>query len=295
VLIKVAAVAVDHVDTFVRSGGFKTALPLPAVIGRDAVGTVVAVGAQVTQFNHGQLVWTNSMGYAGRPGVTSTLAAIPAERLFPVPTGVDPRQLIGAVHSAATAAILLQSVLQLKAGETLLVEGAAGHVGTKLVQVATALGATVLATANPHDFARLAALGSYKSYDYHGDFAKLIAQEQATGIDAIVDTSGRVSLKTNLALLGVGGRIGLITAPKNNQFTFEVRQMYTRQQQIQGFVISHATLAQLQMAGKRVNQLMEQGKLLDDQLVVYPFSQAAQAHHLVETNQVKAKIILIPD
>jgi len=295
VLIKVQAVAVNHVDTFVRSGGFKTELNYPAVIGRDAVGTIVTVGAQVDQFQVGQLVWTNSMGYAGRPGITSAFAAIPAARLFHVPAGVAPKQLVGAVHSAATAVILLQSILQVQPGETVLIEGAAGHVGTKLVQVAAAMQAQVLTTANPRDFDRLRAIGGIKCFDYHADFASLVAQARPSGVATIVDTSGKVPLATNLALLGLGGRIGLITAPVTNQFTFDVRQFYTQQQAIRGFVISHATLAQLQAAGKVLNQLMAQGKLLDDQLEVLPFSQAARAHQLLEEGQTKAKIVLIPD
>lgn len=295
VLVKVQAVAVNHVDTFVRSGAFKTELSLPAVIGRDAVGTVQALGSAVTAFETGQLVWTNSMGYAGRPGVTSTLAAIPADRLFPVPVEVAPQQLIAAVHSAATAVILIKSVLKLHAGETVVIEGAAGHVGTKLVQVAHALGIQVLATMNRRDFDRVATLGSQQNYDYQGDFAAAMAQQYPQGVAGIIDTSGKVALQTNLNLLGLGGRIGLITAPTSNQFTFDVRQLYMQQQQIKGFVISHASLAQLQSAGTIVNQLMSQGRLLDDEYQVLPFSKAAQAHHWVETGHTKAKLILMPD
>lgn len=68
VLVRVQAVAVDHVDTFVRSGAFQTALATPHVVGRDLVGTVLRVAAGVTKFAVGDLVWTNSAGYDGRMG-----------------------------------------------------------------------------------------------------------------------------------------------------------------------------------------------------------------------------------
>ncbi len=71
VLIKVLAVSVNYVDTFIRSGRYKTQLPYPYILGRDALGEVVEVGNGVTQFTIGDLVWTNSMGYDGRQGVTS--------------------------------------------------------------------------------------------------------------------------------------------------------------------------------------------------------------------------------
>ncbi|MFC6164887.1 NADPH:quinone reductase [Lactiplantibacillus dongliensis] len=288
-LVKVTAVAVNHVDTFVRSGSFKTAMSLPFVIGRDAVGTVTAVGEQVTGFNVGDRIWTNSMGYDGRPGVTSEYAAIPAERAFLAPAGIDDLPLVAAVHSAATAAILLTDVSPVEPGQVVLIEGAAGHVGTKLVQIAQAKGAKVLATSNPRDFDRLKQLGAQQVLDYHADFASAIT----TPVQTIVDTSGKVDLKTNLSLLGLGGTVALITAPVTNQFTFDVREFYTQQQRIVGFVISHASLDQLQRAGQLLNQLFAQGLLLDDDLQVMPFTQAQRAHEIVEANQSKARLVLV--
>ena len=125
VLVRVQAVAVDHVDTFVRSGAFQTALATPHVVGRDLVGTVLRVAAGVTKFAVGDLVWTNSAGYDGRMGATAEMVAVAADRLYPVPCGVDARQLVAAVHSAATAAIVLQDVMQLTRGQAILIEVAA--------------------------------------------------------------------------------------------------------------------------------------------------------------------------
>lgn len=90
VLVRVQAVAVDHVDTFVRSGAFQTALATPHVVGRDLVGTVLRVAAGVTKFAVGDLVWTNSAGYDGRMGATAEMVAVAADRLYPVPCGGRP-------------------------------------------------------------------------------------------------------------------------------------------------------------------------------------------------------------
>lgn len=293
-LVAVTAVAVNHVDTFVRSGGFQTTLASPFVLGRDAVGTVMAVGRQVTAFVPGQRVWTNSMGYDGRAGVTSEQVAIPAERLFAVPANVDPISLVAAVHSAATAAILLQDVLHLSSQQVLLVEGGAGHVGRKLLQIGHRLGATVITTANPKKSAELKRLGSQRTYDYHADFAQQISHDFPQKLSAIVDTSGQVELATNLDLLALKGAIGLVTPPKTTE-AVDWRRMYTQSQSVNGFVISHASLTQLQQAGQLINQAMAQGQLLDDAVTVYPFSQASRAHTLLETNQVSEKLVLVPD
>ncbi|MFC7647003.1 alcohol dehydrogenase catalytic domain-containing protein [Streptosporangium lutulentum] len=82
VLVKVRALAVNHVDTFVRSGAYRTRLPYPFVIGRDLVGAVVTAAPG---FAPGDTVWCDSLGYDGRQGSFSEYAAVPADRLYPCP------------------------------------------------------------------------------------------------------------------------------------------------------------------------------------------------------------------
>ena len=293
VLIKVLAVSVNYVDTFIRSGRYKTQLPYPYILGRDALGEVVEVGNGVTQFTIGDLVWTNSMGYDGRQGVTSEYALISTERLFLVPTGADPVKLIGAVHSAATAAIVLQDVMQLLPDQTLLIEGAAGHVGSKLLWLAHKAGAKVVTTSNQRDFSRLREIGSSVCFDYHDDrlFQKL-AEQFPTGFDQIIDTSGEIALQTNSDLLALKGVLTLITTPRGE--IFSARQLYMNCQQIKGFVISHASLSQLQLAGKLLNEAFKEGQLLEDDIAIRSFDEAAEVHRLLDENKERRKIILVP-
>lgn len=291
VLVQVMAVAVNHVDTFVQSGGFKTALAQPHVVGRDMVGTVLACGSAVTQFTVGQQVWTNSMGYDGRSGVTSDQVAVPVERLYPVPTGVDPIQLVAAVHSAATASIVLAVEMQVQTGETLLVEGAAGHVGRKFVALGKAMGLRVITTSAPRDFDQLRQLGSDQCLDYHASLADGIT----VPVDHVVDTSGQVALQDNLALLAEAGDVTLITAPMDNHFQFAVRQFYTSRQRLNGFVISHATQAELANAAKQLNTCFAEGQLLEDEVLLKAFTDAAWAHQALADGTVhRQKIVLTP-
>ena len=97
VLVRVQAVAVDHVDTFVRSGAFQTALATPHVVGRDLVGTVLRVAAGVTKFAVGDLVWTNSAGYDGRLGATAEMVAVAAGGGGPF--GRDGRDCVARRHA----------------------------------------------------------------------------------------------------------------------------------------------------------------------------------------------------
>ncbi len=292
VLVKVSAVSVNHVDTFVRSGSFKTAMTFPFVIGRDAVGQVEAVGQRVDRFEVGNWVWTNSMGYDGRQGVASEYVAVPADRLFHVPAGVDPIRLVASVHSSATAAILLASVLQVKPGSSILIEGAAGHVGTKLIQLAHTMGLRVITTSHPNDFNRVDRLGSDVQLTYEKPLGKQLTKHQIEKVDYIVDTSGKVPLQKNLNVLDIGGAIGLITAPEDNKASFDVRKFYTTSKAIKGFVISHATVPQLTAAAKLLNQRMVDGFLLDDDILQKSIDDAAWAQAALESNSEKARIVL---
>lgn len=292
VLIKVNAVSVNHVDAFVRSGSFKTETNFPFVIGRDAVGQVEEVGADVTGFSKGNWVWTNSMGYAGRQGVTSEYAAIPATRLFHVPEKVEPTQLVASVHSSATAAIVLTKVFGAVSGSSILVEGAAGHVGTKFVQMAHIMGLKVVTTSNSSDFDLLDRLGSDERLDYGKSLKKQLAKADIQKVDYVVDTSGQVPLQDNLQALNPGGTVCLITAPKNNKFSFDVRKFYTQSKTISGSVISNAPLDQIQDAAKFINRLMADGYLLEDSVLEKSYEDAAWAHKKLEKNSKKKKILL---
>lgn len=287
VLVKVDYVSVNHVDTFVRAGGFETSMEFPFVIGRDAVGTVTKIGNSVTRFNIGDHVWTNSMGYDGRNGVTSELAAIPESRLFKAPD-VDEVQLIASLHSSATAAIVLHDVFGIKRNKNILIEGAGGHVGTKLVQLSKLSGLNVTTTSNARDFERLTELGSDETYDYHNSVLDIHQQ-----FDYIIDTSGKVSLNDNLKKLNLYGQVVLITAPKDNHFTFDVRDFYTSSKSVKGFVISHASLEQIQKAGRVLNYWLSKGYLLDDKCEVMPLDKAAQAHEVLENGQDAGKRLIL--
>ncbi|MTV83115.1 alcohol dehydrogenase catalytic domain-containing protein [Secundilactobacillus folii] len=293
VLVQVEKVSVNHVDTYVRSGGFKTAVTFPLVISRDMVGKVLEVGPAVSDFKPGDFVWANSMGYDGRQGVASERAAIPAERLFHVPVGVDRTQLIASVHSSATAAIVLSDIMQAKIGQSILIEGAAGHVGSKFVQLARTMGLTVITTSNEKDFSRLSQLGSQMTLPYRVDINDQLHQQFPNGVDHIIDTSGQVELQSNFALLNQGGDVTLIAAPKTNQFAFDVRAFYTAQKQLHGFVISHATLPQLQQSARVLNSAFSRGLLLDDRIMTRPLSEAAWAHETLETGQDAGRRILL--
>lgn len=89
VLVRTEALSVNHVDTFVRSGAYRTHTPFPFIIGRDLVGTVATHGTGVPGFRAGDRVWCNSLGHDGRQGSFAQYALVPVERLYRLPEGVS--------------------------------------------------------------------------------------------------------------------------------------------------------------------------------------------------------------
>src|SRR4051794_11428634 len=100
VLVNVLATTVNPVDTFVRSGSFRTEVVLPLVLSRDLVGTVATAACG---FTAGELVWSNSLGHGGRQGAAASQAVVPGDRLYRLPSSVDPVSAVAVFHPAATA------------------------------------------------------------------------------------------------------------------------------------------------------------------------------------------------
>ena len=132
VVVKIAAAGVNFIDVYHREGRYKA--PLPFVIGQEGAGTVSAIGAEVKDVKVGDRVaWTSVMGsYA-------EYAAVPADRVVPIPAGVSDQQAAAAMLQGMTAHYLSHDTYSLKKGETALVQAAAGGVGLLLTQMATTL------------------------------------------------------------------------------------------------------------------------------------------------------------
>lgn len=294
-LVRVEAVAVNPVDTFVRSGTFATPLPFPFVVGRDLVGTVVASGPGVSRFRIGDRVWSNSLGHDGRQGAAAEYAVVGADRLYRVPAGVDPVALVALVHPATTAYLALHVHGDVRSGDTVLVAGAAGHVGQAATVLAVRAGARVVATAGGGDLDACRELGADVVVDYRDpDGARTLAEAVPDGVDVHLDTSGRHDLAAALALMACRGRI-VAMAGIDSRPVLPIGPLYTRDIRIVGFAISNASVSDLAAAARRVNQLVADELLDPGPVEVLPLSAAATAHLRVERGEVRGvRLVLVP-
>ncbi|OLZ59176.1 oxidoreductase [Streptomyces sp. IMTB 2501] len=296
VLVNVTATTVNPVDTLLRAGIFRTPVAFPLVISRDLVGTVAAAGPGAPGFAVGDRVWSNSLGHGGRQGAAAERAVVAADRLYHLPAGVDPAEAVSMVHPAATAYLGLFTHGRVMAGETVLVAGAAGNVGSALVMLAAEAGARVIATAAVQDLDHCRSLGAAEAFDYrHPKLAALLRDTCPRGVDAYLDTSGQNDLATAVELLAPRGRIVLL-AVKQADPVLPARRLYMKDCSVVGFVISHATSNELAEAAVTINRLLANGRLRPRTLERLPLSAAAEAHRRMELGELHGRrLVLLPD
>lgn len=294
VLVAVETVVVNPVDTYVRSGQFRTAVPLPFVVGRDLVGTVVEAGSAASPFGPRERVWCNSLGHDGRQGSFAEYAAVPADRLYRLPAGVDPETAVAVAHPAATAYLGWFVHARLRPGETVYVGGGAGNVGTAAIQMARLAGARVLASARPgaHDACRAA--GADVVVDYRdADLGERLVEAASAGVDVFWDTSGTNDFQLAERVVATGGRV-LVTAATAAESTVPVRAFYTRDIAVLGFVISRATVSDLADAASLINRMLADDRLTTVIVDRLPLDETAAAHQRIEAGQVSGRLLLHP-
>ncbi|MEU9335495.1 NADPH:quinone reductase [Streptomyces sp. NPDC048290] len=292
VLVDVEVAAVNHVDTFVRSGAWRTPVPLPFVIGRDLAGTVAEASPGAVGFHPGDRVWCNSMGHAGRSGAAAEQVVVPADRLYHLPPGVDPAAAVAVAHPAATAHLALFTHGRLRAGESVVVLGGGGNVGSALTLMAARAGARVVVTASARDTDRCRALGADQVIDYRApDVTARLRDACPGGADLFLDTTGTNDLETALGLLARRGRI-VVLAGMGTRPVLPAGALYLDDHTVTGFAISQATVTELADAAAGLNRLLADGSLRPPAIVALPLERAAEAHRLLESGAVRGKIVL---
>jgi NADPH:quinone reductase len=232
VLVRVHASSVNPVDNAIAAGMLKDMVPheFPVTLGRDFAGVVEQVGDGVTGVSAGDEVFgfVPAMGPTVHAGTWAESIVVPEAGLSRKPDGVD-TAVAGAAPLAAVTATMCVDALDLSRGDTVLIAGATGGVGSLAVQLAAAAGATVIAPALPEDEEYLRGLGVTEVLPRDADVVAAVRERHPDGVDAIVDLvnfapgtydaalkdGGRVSSPTNAAGEGPG-RTNVLAAPSQD-------------------------------------------------------------------------------
>jgi NADPH:quinone reductase-like Zn-dependent oxidoreductase len=205
VRVKVMAAGVSHYDVTVRSFWFPGNPRVPYTPGEDVVGVVDKLSEEVSTFEPGQVVAGWTFGAGG--GYAESLCR-PADELLPVPAGLDPAEAVCLVVNYLTAHLYLHMTARVKSGERVLIHGAAGGLGTALLQLGGLAGLEMYGTASRYNHELVTALGAVP-IDYHTeDFVKRMRSLTGSGADVVFDPiGGPGQLWRSYRALRKGGRL----------------------------------------------------------------------------------------
>jgi NADPH:quinone reductase len=296
VLIKVEAVGLNFADVMRRRGDkYPDPSPPPFILGAEVAGTIAAIGRGVTSL----AVGTPVLATPGAGGYAQYIC-VPAERAIPRPPGLDAVPAAAIVGHGLTAALALRKAARLAPGENVLVEAAAGGVGSFAVQLAKLYGAgkVIAAASTPEKRAIAERLGADASVDYTAPgWAKKVRElTDGRGVDVVLETTGGETVAQALDAIAPFGRMIFIGQSSGKTAQIEPWQLTVPNHTVTGFYIG-AYLAFPELIQSTLGEIfgfIMSGKLSVQVGTVLPLSQAAEAHRLLEGRKTTGKVVLQP-
>jgi NADPH2:quinone reductase len=292
-VVKIEAAGLNYIDVYFRTGAYKGSFPL--TLGVEGAGTVAAVGDGVTIIRVGDRVASVNMA-----GSYAEYAAVPVDKLVPLPDGVSFAQGAAAMLQGMTAQYLACSTYPLKAGDSCLVHAAAGGVGQLLCQVAKIRGAFVIGTAGGEAKTRIAReAGADETIDYEAqDFEAEVKRITAgKGVQVVYDSVGKTTFEKGLNCLARRGMMVLFgqssggVGPVDPQVLNQKGSIYLTRPSLFHYV---ALREELLARSSQVLGWIRDGVLKLTIFREMPLSRAAEAHRMLEARQTAGKVLLIP-
>jgi NADPH2:quinone reductase len=291
VLVRMHAIGVNPVEAYIRAGTYARKPELPYTPGNDGAGVVEQVGPDVNQFKVGDRVYT-----AGSvSGTYAVFALCKTDQVHRLPANVSFAQGAAMGTPYATAYRGLFQRADAKPGETVLVHGASGGVGTAAVQMARAHGLRVFGTAGSDEGLKLAREeGAHEVFDHSKSdhFEHIMNATSGRGVNVIMELLANVNLGKDLTILAKGGRVVVIGS--RGRVEIDPRDTMQRDADIRGMALPNTPPAELASIHAALVAGLENGTLRPVIGRELPLSDAAQAHHAVMESGTIGKIVLVP-
>lgn len=290
VLIRVCAIGVNPVDTYVRAGTYGPR-SFPFTLGGECAGVVLSLGDEVTDLAVGDRVYavrTVSGAYAERAVCDARMV-----RRLPDKVSLDKGAALGTAAATAYMALFLRGGA--KPGETVLIHGASGGVGIAAVQLARAHGLVVIGTAGSADGAKLvAAEGAHHVLDHTTDDVPERVKDltRGHGPDLVVEMLANKNLSKDLGMLAKHGRV--VVVGSRGRIEIDPRDTMSRQADVRGMSLFNATDADWQVIHGALAAALESGALRPVVGKTLPLADAAVAHREIIEGKAHGKIILVP-
>ena len=291
-LVRMQAIGVNPVETYIRAGIYSYKPALPYTPGNDGAGVVEQIGDSVTEFKPGDRVYT-----AGSiSGTYAEFALCKTEQVHPLPVNVSFAQGAAMGTPYATAYRGLFQRAGAKPGETVLVHGASGGVGTAAVQLARARGLRVFGTAGSDEGRKLAReQGAHEVFDHRASdqFEQIMKATGGRGVDVIVELLANVNLGKDLTILAKGGRVAVIGS--RGRVEIDPRDAMQRDADLRGMVMPNTPPAELASIHAALVAGLENGTLRPVIGKEFRLAEAAQAHRAVMEPGAFGKIVFVPE
>ena len=290
VLVRMHAVGVNPVETYIRAGTYSRLPLLPYTPGNDGAGVIEQVGPDGDEFKPGDRVYT-----AGSiSGTYAEFALCKTEQVHPLPANVSFAQGAAMGTPYATAYRGLFQRAEAKPGETVLVHGASGGVGTAAVQLARARGLRVFGTAGSDEGIKLARKqGAHEVFDHRapGHFEEIMKATAGRGVDVIVELLANVNLGGDLSILAKGGRVVVIGS--RGRVEIDPRDTMQRDADVRGMVLPNTPPVELASIHAALVAGLENATLRPVIGKEFPLAEAAAAHRAVMEPAAFGKIVLV--
>ncbi|HTS54734.1 MAG TPA: NAD(P)H-quinone oxidoreductase [Burkholderiales bacterium] len=294
VLIRVACAGVNRPDCMQRAGAYAPPPGASDLPGLEVSGTVVALGAGVTQWREGAQVCALTPG-----GGYAQFCVTPAGHCLPLPKGWSLTQAASLPETFFTVWINVFERGALAPGETLLVQGGSSGIGVSAIQMARAFGHRVFATAGSAEKCTACEkLGAERAINYRTeDFVEAVKRlTDGKGVDVILDMVGGEYVPRELKCLATDGRLSLIAYLGGTRTTLDIPDILVRRLTITGSTLRPRTVefktGVANALRAKVWPLIEAGKIQPVIYKVFPLAQASAAHELMESGMHIGKIIL---
>jgi len=291
VLVRIHAAGVNPYDTYMRAGVYAIKPPLPYTPGSDAAGVVEAVGEGVTKVKPGDRVYTAKT----LTGAYAEYALALDSQIHPLPPKISFAQGAGVWVPYGTAYHALNHCTKARAAETLLVHGASGGVGLAAVQIARAMGLTVLGTAGSDKGLELAKReGAHHVFNHtKPDYREQIMNTTGgQGVNLILEMLANVNLGHDLKMLATNGRVVVIGS--RGDVTITPRDIMSRRGSILAFTLWGITGAEDKEIHAAILAGLENGTMRPIVGKEIPLAEAARAHKEVLEPGAYGKIVLVP-
>ncbi|KAM0490545.1 hypothetical protein ACHAP8_011450 [Fusarium lateritium] len=292
ILVKNEYAGINFIDTYYRTGLYKTALPM--IPGREGAGRVVkAHGTVASSFKEGDLV-AYMDAFAGTYG---SYSAVPAAKLLHLPPSISTQQAAAVLLQGLTAWTFICEAGQVKAGQWVLVHAAAGGVGTQLVQMLRAVGAKIIGTASTDKKCKLAEKNGAQwtvNSSTENVLEEVMKITDGHGIDVIFDGIGKATFDLDIELAARKGILVMVGNASGAVSLFDILRLGTKNIKLVRPVVDHyvTTREELEMYSGELFEMLGSGKLDVAVYKVYKQSDAVLAHTDLEGRKTTGKLLL---